>query len=146
MARHLEAVIRLAEAHARMYLRNFVNNDDFNMATRVMLDSFVSTQKMGVMKQMKRTFAKYLNYKKDEHELLLFLVRQLTQEKASKQRAMAFNTLGGPEIKVKEQELVEKARQLGLKPQWQEFWRQDQLFKNAGYSYDSQRHELVLLN
>jgi hypothetical protein len=59
---------------------------------------------------------------------------------------MAFNTLGGPEIKVKEQELVEKARQLGLKPQWQEFWRQDQLFKNAGYSYDSQRHELVLLN
>merc|ERR1719219_3031343 len=86
--RHLEAVIRLAEAHARMYLRNFVTQDDFNMATRVMLESFVSTQKMGILKGMRRTFAKYLNYKKDEHDLLLFLVRQLAQEKTIRSSAM----------------------------------------------------------
>jgi DNA replication licensing factor MCM2 len=144
--RHLEAVIRLAESHARMYLRNYVTQDDFNMATRVMLESFVSTQKMGILKGMRRTFAKYLNYKKDEHDLLLFLVRQLAQEKSAKARALLSNSsMNGSEIRIKESDLVDKARHLGLKPQWQEFWRQGEMLRQAGYVYDGQAHELIMI-
>lgn len=72
-----------------MHLRQVVTSDDFNMATRIVLESFVSTQKIGILKQMRKNFSKYLNYKKDEFELLLFLVRQLMQEKAMKQRAVS---------------------------------------------------------
>lgn len=50
--RHIESMIRMAEAHARMHLRSYVREEDVDMAIRVMLESFVSTQKFGVQKQM----------------------------------------------------------------------------------------------
>ena len=52
--RHIESMIRMAEAHARLHLRESVNHDDVNMAIRVMLDSFISTQKFSIMKAMKK--------------------------------------------------------------------------------------------
>lgn len=51
--RHVESVIRMAEANARMHLREYVQEDDVNMAIRMMLESFVETQKYSVMKSMK---------------------------------------------------------------------------------------------
>jgi DNA replication licensing factor MCM2 len=50
-------MIRMSEAHARMHLRHFVNDDDVNMAIRVMLESFFATQKYQVMNQMSRVRA-----------------------------------------------------------------------------------------
>jgi len=85
--RHLESIIRLAEAHARLHLREYVNDDDVSMAIRVMLDGFVSTQKFSVMRQMSKTFSAYLTYKKDNNELLLFILKQLIQEELSFQRS-----------------------------------------------------------
>jgi DNA replication licensing factor MCM2 len=141
--RHIEGIIRLAEAHARMHLRQVVTSDDFNMATRIVLESFVSTQKIGILKQMRKNFSKYLNYKKDEFELLLFLVRQLMQEKAMKQRAVSFSSDVG-DVRVSETSVMEKARHLGLKPKWADFWKQDELLKNAGYTYDAANHEVIM--
>ena len=46
-------MIRMAEANARMHLREYVQEDDVNMAIRMMLESFVETQKYSVMKSMK---------------------------------------------------------------------------------------------
>ena len=56
-------MIRVAESHAKMHLREFVSEDDVNMAMRVMLESFIDTQKFSVMKAMKRNFARYLSYR-----------------------------------------------------------------------------------
>ena len=47
-------MIRMAEAHAKMNLRDYVNEDDVNMAIRIMLESFISTQKFSVMRTMKK--------------------------------------------------------------------------------------------
>ena len=44
----------MAEAHARMHIREYVTDDDVNMAIRVMLESFIDTQKFSVMRQMKK--------------------------------------------------------------------------------------------
>lgn len=44
----------MAEAHARMHLREYVHEDDVNMAIRVMLESFIDTQKFSVMRTMKK--------------------------------------------------------------------------------------------
>lgn len=46
-------MIRMAEAHAKMHLRDYVQEDDVNMAIRMMLESFVETQKYSVMKTMR---------------------------------------------------------------------------------------------
>lgn len=47
-------MIRMSEAHARMHLRQQVTGDDVDMAIRVALDSFISTQKFGVQKALQK--------------------------------------------------------------------------------------------
>lgn len=44
----------MAEAHAKMHLRDYVLEDDVNMAIRVMLESFIDTQKFSVMRSMRK--------------------------------------------------------------------------------------------
>lgn len=43
----------MSEAHAKMHLREYVQEEDVNIAIRVMLDSFIDTQKYSVMKPMR---------------------------------------------------------------------------------------------
>lgn len=58
--RHIESIIRIAEAHARMHLREYVHSDDVDMAIRVMLESFIDTQKYAVMRNMRKVCALFL--------------------------------------------------------------------------------------
>lgn len=43
----------MAESNAKIHLRGHVEEVDVNMAVRMMLESFVETQKYSVMKTMK---------------------------------------------------------------------------------------------
>lgn len=56
--RHIESMIRMAEAHAKMHLREYVREDDVNMAIRVMLETFIDTQKYSVMRNMRKVLVK----------------------------------------------------------------------------------------
>ncbi|GMM36068.1 MCM DNA helicase complex subunit [Saccharomycopsis crataegensis] len=58
--RHLEAVIRISEAFARMRLSEFVSQYDIDRAIKVAIGSFVGSQKLSVKNQLRRVFAKYL--------------------------------------------------------------------------------------
>lgn len=142
--RHIESMIRIAEANAKMHLREFVhtvschfqnltptvlficllffpnNNcfyyfslqDDVNMAIRVMLESFIDTQKYSVMKSMRRSFWKYLTHKRDNNQLLLFILRNLVQE-----TSLYLKNRYGTEqevVEVTESELLDKARRLRI--------------------------------
>ncbi|ERN06348.1 hypothetical protein AMTR_s00016p00242770 [Amborella trichopoda] len=78
--RHIESMIRTSEAHARMHLRSYVSEEDVDMAIRVLLDSFISTQKFGVQKALQKRFKKYMTFKKDYNELLLHLLRGIVKE------------------------------------------------------------------
>lgn len=53
----------MAEASAKMHLRDHVQETDINLAIRMMLDSFVDTQKYSVMKSMRQVSIKYCKYK-----------------------------------------------------------------------------------
>jgi DNA replication licensing factor MCM2 len=74
--RYLESIIRMSEAHARMHLRDHVLESDVNVAIRVCIGSFISTQKYSVAKYMSRHFRKYISYKKDNNELLMHLLQE----------------------------------------------------------------------
>ena len=80
--RYLESIVRMAEAHARMHLRDFVREEDVNLAIKVMLNSFITTQKFAVARTMTRHFRKYLTYRKDNNELLLFLLQDMVRQTA----------------------------------------------------------------
>ncbi|KAH7976741.1 hypothetical protein HPB52_018809 [Rhipicephalus sanguineus] len=104
--RHIESMIRLAEAHARLHLREHVLEEDVNMAIRVMLESFINTQKYSVMRSMAKTFQRYLSYKKDNNELLLFVLKQLVQEQINFMRSRYGSE---PEVvEISEKDLQEK--------------------------------------
>merc|ERR1719323_2163044 len=133
--RHIESMIRMAEAHAKMHLREFVRDDDVNMAIRVMLESFIDTQKFSVMKAMKRKFNKYLSFKRENNELLLFILRQLTQETAVYMR----NRHGTEQevVEVIESDLMDRARNISIQ-NLQPFLNSD-LFRANNFSYDAKR-------
>lgn len=57
--RHLESIIRIAEAFARMRLSDFVSQSDLNRAIKVSIDSFVGAQKITVKRQLQKSFMKY---------------------------------------------------------------------------------------
>jgi len=141
--RHIESMIRIAEANAKIHLREFVREDDVNMAIRVMLESFIDTQKFSVMKSMKRNFARYLTYKRDNNELLLFILRQLTQETVAYNRTRyGREELEDQEVvEVSENDLLDKAKQINIE-NLQPFYNSE-IFKANNFEYDKKRKLIV---
>merc|ERR1711913_183223 len=118
-----------------MHLREFVSEDDVNMAMRVMLESFIDTQKYSV----KKNFSKYLSYKKDNNELLLFILRGLANETATYMR----NRYGTEQevVEINEKDLAEKARQISIQ-NLQPFFS-SQMFKSNNFAYDGSRKLII---
>lgn len=58
--RHMESVIRLSEAHARLHLREFVRDEDVTAAISLFLRCFIQTQKYSLRSAMESRFRKYL--------------------------------------------------------------------------------------
>lgn len=143
--RHIESVIRMSEAHARMHLRDAVTEVDVNMAIRMMLESFVEAQKFSVMKKMRNTFQKYLSFQKDHSELLYFILRQLTLEQLAfircKEGSSGNSISVGTTVEVMEKDLAERAKSINI------FNIKDlyesELFKTNGYAYDKERKVIL---
>ncbi|XP_063242568.1 DNA replication licensing factor Mcm2 [Bacillus rossius redtenbacheri] len=137
--RHVESVIRMAEAHARIHLRDHVLEEDINMAIRMMLESFIHTQKYSVMKSMRNTFQKYLSFKKDNSELLYYILRQMTLDQLAYIRCVQ-----GPDataIEVSEKDFIDRARMIDIhdvKP-----FYESKIFKTNNYVYDAKRKMIV---
>ncbi|CAF1593800.1 unnamed protein product [Adineta ricciae] len=135
--RQIESMVRIAEAHARMHLRDFVNDDDINVAIQIVLQSFIDAQKYGIMRTMKKVFQRYLTYKKDNNEFLLFLLKQLFQESLAFQR----NRYGADRvasaaaaIKISEEDLKSRARQYSVLDLKQFY--ESPLFRSHGFKYE----------
>ena len=58
--RHLEAIMRIAEAFCKMRLSDFCSSHDVDRAIAVTVDSFVGSQKVSCKKALARAFAKYV--------------------------------------------------------------------------------------
>ncbi|XP_074644668.1 DNA replication licensing factor mcm2-like isoform X2 [Tubulanus polymorphus] len=137
--RHIESMIRMAEAHSRLHLRDYVNEDDVNMAIRIMLESFISTQKFSVMRSMRKTFSRYLAFKRDNNELLLFILKQLAQDQMSFVR----NRFGTEQdvIEISEKDLADKARQINIH-NLAAFYDSD-VFRAHRFSHDAKKKIIV---
>jgi len=78
--RHIESILRLSEARAKLHLREYVRDDDVDMAIRVLLESFIDTQKQSVQTSLRKHFKAYLTYRRDATELLLHLLENEVKE------------------------------------------------------------------
>ncbi|KAL7410303.1 MCM2/3/5 family-domain-containing protein [Mrakia frigida] len=137
--RHLESMIRMSEASAKMNLREYVRGDDIDLAIQVTVGSFVNAQKMSIKKTLERGFRKYLNQATDHEELLSFLLGQLVKEKA-----LLYSNLHeepAEKIVIKVAELEERAKELEIY-ETTPFLR-SALFKRNGYTLAAAGKEIV---
>jgi DNA replication licensing factor MCM2 len=78
--RHLESLIRISESHAKMHLREYVRNDDIDVAIKVMLESFLQSQKSSISKNLRKKFGLYLTHLEDNTQILLNILSRLSKE------------------------------------------------------------------
>mmetsp|Transcript_15174 Transcript_15174/g.45748 ORF Transcript_15174/g.45748 Transcript_15174/m.45748 type:complete len:886 (-) Transcript_15174:420-3077(-) len=113
--RHLESMIRMSEAHAAMHLREYVNDQDIDMAIKVMLDSFVSTQKQSVQKAMQKKFRKFITSKTEFHELALTTLRELLRQQLNVEAMIASDGEDpGPDVFVQASLLEDQMREYNV--------------------------------
>ncbi|KAL7135263.1 hypothetical protein ABFS83_11G081900 [Erythranthe nasuta] len=112
--RHIESMIRMSEAHARMHLRQHVTQEDVDMAIRVLLDSFISTQKFGVQKALHKSFKRYMIFKKDFNAIVLHLLRGLVKDSMHFEDIVSGSTANLSYVDVKVEELQSKALDYGI--------------------------------
>ena len=64
-----------------MHLREYVRSDDVDLAIRVAIDSFISTQKYSVRQAVAKRFSKYVNMALDHFQLLYYALNTMVNEK-----------------------------------------------------------------
>lgn len=139
--RHIESMIRMSEAHAKMHLRDFVTDDDLNMAIRVMLNSFISTQKYSVARELKKKFRVYLTYKKDSNESLLAVLQGLFREMV--QYDFAIHSKPPELVEIKQSSFEAKGRQMEI-TDFRPFYK-SLAFSSNGFTLD-ERNRVIRKN
>lgn len=118
--RHMESIIRISEAYARVHLRATVQQRDVDFAISVMLNSFISAQKLRVQGKLRKSFGRYLFSKHEDTRLLEYLLREMIkdQEYQRAQRVLkgfAPDNAANEPIKLALSEFETKALELNVK-------------------------------
>mmetsp|Transcript_20268 Transcript_20268/g.30745 ORF Transcript_20268/g.30745 Transcript_20268/m.30745 type:complete len:1005 (+) Transcript_20268:228-3242(+) len=139
--RHIESIMRLAESHAKMHLREYVRDDDMDASIGMMLQSFITAQKFSVRRQLKRGFAKYISSGEDRAHLLLHILQkmmsneQVYQQIRLRQQGKSGEMLGTLEVPLNEFEGKARERRIY---DVTEFCN-GEAFKESGYILDTRR-------
>ena len=112
--RHLESLLRIAEAHSKMCLREQVRHEDVDFSIQMDLDSFLQSQKYAVQKSLRKKFAHFLNYHVDRIPLLMNILAKLAKEKM--QYLKYFNKLETipDEVIINKESFEKEAVEMGL--------------------------------
>ena len=132
--RHLESIIRMSEAHARMHLREYVNEADVNLAISMMLESFFQSQKQTVRGPLETKFRAYLNYGSDTSELLVHLLDRILKDEIEFRQLS--NSSSDHAIEIDALEFERRAKEYQV-AEFESFYGSD-AFRN-NYSYDEER-------
>ncbi|KAJ6945775.1 DNA replication licensing factor MCM2 [Populus alba x Populus x berolinensis] len=135
--RHIESMIRMSEAHARMHLRQHVTEEDVDMAISVLLNSFISTQKYGVQRALQKSFRKYITYKMDYNRMLLNLLQEIVNRALRFEEIISGSASGLTHIDVKVDDLLNMAEERGISDLRPFFSSTD--FSAANFKLDEER-------
>lgn len=139
--RHVESIMRMAEAHAKMHLREYVRDDDIDASVKMMLESFIVAQKYSVRRSLRRSFAKFITSGEDRAHLLLHILQDMFRKEQMYQ-VIRLRQQKQPEdlldhLEVPLDELESRARERRVYDV-SEFCR-SQPFAEAGYFLDESR-------
>ena len=126
--RHLESIVRIAEAHAKMELRESVRSEDIDFSIQMMLQSFLQSQKYSIANALTKKFSHYLNQNQDHNQLLLNLLSKKAKEQF--QYLKYFNHISemSGDVQILKEAFEKDAAELGIHD-FNEFYN-SQVFKN----------------
>ena len=139
--RHVESIMRMATAHAKMHLRDYVRDDDMDAAIKMMLESFIVAQKFSVRRSLRRSFAKFITSGEDRAHLLLHILQDMMRKEQMyqvirlRQKNQSEDLLDMLEVPV--DELESRARERRIYD-IMDFCRGES-FKEAGYFLDENK-------
>jgi len=81
-ARHIESIIRLSEASAKIELRQHVNSGDLDFAISIMLESFIQSQKHAIAEELRKNFRRYVTQATSLSDQFMQLLLKLFRDKA----------------------------------------------------------------
>ncbi|KAL4159315.1 hypothetical protein PRNP1_005077 [Phytophthora ramorum] len=146
--RHLESLFRMAEAHARMHLRDTVGDEDLALAIRVLTESLCDAQKFTFKRQWRRLFRPYLTYRQDNNVLLLHVLLELFKSAhAYQQLRMQTDAQAGHRshkettLTVLRDDLLSKAKSVGIYD-LSEFY-ESTAFNKAGFRIDEATNSII---
>jgi len=110
-ARHVESIIRIAEANARIELREHVLPKDLDNAIAVMFESFTQSQKHQVAEELRQKFRRFINQATPAADQVMALLEKVFRTRAEQVR---LSRPGGvlPEISEIGVEMAEILRQV----------------------------------
>jgi len=85
-ARHIESIIRMAEASARIELRQHVLDKDLDHAIAVMFESFTQSQKHQVAEELRHKFKRYVSAAVPAADQVVALLERLFRERTEQIR------------------------------------------------------------
>merc|ERR1712050_163489 len=85
-ARHVESIVRLAEANARIELRHHVTAKDLDSAIGVMLESFIQSQKHQVAEELRKKFRHYIAHATPLADQFMAIFEKLFIDKTERMR------------------------------------------------------------
>ncbi|ELQ74290.1 DNA replication licensing factor, MCM2 component [Trachipleistophora hominis] len=134
-ARHIESIVRISEALARIKLNEYVCKEDIDTAIKITLDSFISAQKYSVVKTLRKKFAKYLN-ENDDFFVYLFILNEMFNDKIKSFRHVPNNVV------VDKNEFEKRVRGFGIKFNYK-FYKEDVFAREYNLTDSSIRREIV---
>lgn len=99
-ARHIDSLVRIAEANARLELRQHVTSRDVDNAIGLMLESFIQSQKHQVAEELRKQFKKYTIQATPLFESFANLLERLFRDKLEQIRAARGEAPELAEVKV----------------------------------------------
>merc|ERR1719198_1962752 len=85
-ARHVESIIRLAEANARLELRQHVTSKDLDNAIGMMLESFIQSQKHQVAEELRKKFRRYISQAAPMADQIMSVLEKVFKDKFEQKR------------------------------------------------------------
>lgn len=86
--RHIEGMLRMSEAHAKIHLREYVRSEDVDVAIKMLLESFLQSQKSSIASALRPKLTKYLTSSSDDFELLFHILKQMARETARSKKML----------------------------------------------------------
>lgn len=110
-ARHIDSIVRLAEANARLELRQHVLPRDLDNAIAIMLESFIQSQKHQVAEELRKKFRRYTMQANPTSEQFVLLMERLFRDRTEQMRLARPNGQS-PELSQVGVEMAELIRQI----------------------------------